>query len=384
MAEALLFAIAIDIFLFVTYVGIFLYLIQVYRRWEETTIGLWGLGSFIVSLSLIFHLVSSLLINIGREELAEIYFSLALSYSFLAIWTFGVSQIIARKKQIDLLGFAVISLILGALITNIWIFNRSLLELTIDQDNFIEKSNSANQSYLFLSILFVLSVSMILVRDSYLLYQASKTSHSKSHGRSVSLTHILGWQTWVVGIIIVQVFSENIGPLKYVIPFILLLVPILTLGSRPFEWTREGFEPVMLLLIDEFGTLVFSWTIDTHSPLTLEGASVASIRKLLENFANESVDSMEIKFKSSSLYAKTSNGYLSMLLTTGPHQSFKNILDKIHLILVSSILKPTEFGLPGYELPTELKWLLSQLLPTTRDIPDNVSLNLQNTIDLIS
>lgn len=384
MADALLFAIAIDIFLFVTYVGIFLYLIQVYRRWEETTIGLWGLGSFIVSLSLIFHLVSSLLIDNGREELAEIYFSLALSYSFLAIWTFGVSQIIARKKQIDLLGFAAISLILGALLTNIWIFDRSLLELTIDQNNFLEKSNAANQSYLFLSILFVLSVSMILARDSYLLYQASKSSHSKSHGKSVALTHILGWQTWVVGIIIVQVFSENIGPLKYVIPFILLLVPILTLGSRPFEWTREGFEPVMLLLIDEFGTLVFSWTIDTQSPLTLEGASVASIRKLLENFANESVDTMEIKFKASSLYAKTSNGYLSMLLTTGPHQSFRNILDKIHLILVSSILKPTEFGLPGYELPSELKWLLSQLLPTTQDTSDNVSLNIQDKIDLLS
>ncbi|MCE7736159.1 MAG: hypothetical protein GPJ54_14855 [Candidatus Heimdallarchaeota archaeon] len=384
MAEALIFAIAIDIFLFVTYIGIFFYLIQVYRRWEETTIGLWGIGTLVVSLSLVFHLVSSLLIENGREELAEIYFSLALSYSFLAIWTFGVSQIIARKKQVDLLGFAVISLILGALITNIWIFNRSILQLTIIQNNFIEKSNSANQSYLFLSILFVLSVSLILARDSYLLYQASKTSYSKSHGKSVALTHLLGWQTWIIGIIVVQLFSEDIGPLKYVIPFILLLVPILTLGSRPFEWTREGFEPVMLLLIDEFGTLVFSWTIDTHSPLTLEGASVASIRKLLENFANESVDSMEIKFKASSLYAKTSNGYLSMLLTTGPHQSFRNILDKIHLILVSSMLKPTEFGLPGYDLPTELKWLLSQLLPTKQDTSEDMSFSLQDTVDAIS
>ena len=224
----------------------------------------------------------------------------------------------------------------------------------------------------------------ILLRDSYLLLQASKSSYSKSHGRNVALTHLLGWQTWIIGIIIVQIFSAEIGPLKFVIPFILLLVPILTLGSRPFDWTREGHEPVMLLLIDEYGTLVFSWAVDNQSPLTLEGTSVASIRKLLENFANESVDNMEIKFQSSSLYAKTSNGYLSMLLTTGPHQSFRNILDKIHLILVSSMLKPTEFGLPGYELPAELKWLLSQLLPTANDTTDSMTFNHQNALDIFS
>ena len=168
------------------------------------------------------------------------------------------------------------------------------------------------------------------------------------------------------------------------LPFILLLVPILTLGSRPFDWAREGFEPVMLFLIDEFGTLVFSWTMDTNSPLTLEGGSVASIRKLLENFANESVESMEIKFKTSSLYAKTSNGYLSMLLTTGSHQSFKNILHKIHLILVTSILEPSEFGLQGYQLPSELKWLLTQLLPINTDLTKVPGFNTEEALDLLS
>ncbi|MHA2277850.1 MAG: hypothetical protein ACXAC2_18875, partial [Candidatus Kariarchaeaceae archaeon] len=245
-------------------------------------------------------------------------------------------------------------------------------------------SYRTNQTYVSLSLIFGILVLAILARDSFLLFKASKSSYSKSYGRNVAITHLLAWQTWILGIIVVQIFTESIGPLKFVIPIILLLVPILTLGSRPFDWTREGFEPVMLLLIDEYGTLVFSWAVDSQSPLTLEGTSVASIRKLLENFANESVDTMEIKFKSSSLYAKTSNGHLSMLLTTGPHQSFLTILDKIHLILVSSILKPTEFGLPGYELPSELKWLLGQLLPIAIDTTDQISFNLQNTVDLMS
>ncbi|MHA2030625.1 MAG: hypothetical protein ACW99Q_14655 [Candidatus Kariarchaeaceae archaeon] len=381
MANAIIFAIAIDIFLIITFAGIFLYLINLYRRWEEPSIGLWGIGSFIVSLSLIFHLVSSLLIENDNIELAEVYFSIALTYSYLGIWTFAVSQIIARKNQIDILLFALVSLVLGSLLTNIWAGN---LKLNIDENIFIEGSYRTNQTYVSLSLIFGILVLAILARDSFLLFKASKSSYSKSYGRNVAITHLLAWQTWILGIIVVQIFTESIGPLKFVIPIILLLVPILTLGSRPFDWTREGFEPVMLLLIDEYGTLVFSWAVDSQSPLTLEGTSVASIRKLLENFANESVDTMEIKFKSSSLYAKTSNGHLSMLLTTGPHQSFLTILDKIHLILVSSILKPTEFGLPGYELPSELKWLLGQLLPIAIDTTDQISFNLQNTVDLMS
>ncbi|MHA2100844.1 MAG: hypothetical protein ACW99A_19400, partial [Candidatus Kariarchaeaceae archaeon] len=109
VANAIIFAIAIDIFLIITFAGIFLYLINLYRRWEEPSIGLWGIGSFIVSLSLIFHLVSSLLIENDNIELAEVYFSIALTYSYLGIWTFAVSQIIARKNQIDILLFALVS-----------------------------------------------------------------------------------------------------------------------------------------------------------------------------------------------------------------------------------------------------------------------------------
>ncbi|OLS26151.1 MAG: hypothetical protein HeimC2_16430 [Candidatus Heimdallarchaeota archaeon LC_2] len=381
MVNAIIFAIAIDIFLFITFAGIFLYLINVYRRWEETSIGMWGLGSLLVSLAILFHLISSILIHNNNADLSEFYFRLALSYSFLATWTFGVSHLLARRNQLDMLGFAGISLLVGVLITYIWIGD---LELKIEDDLFVEKIYSDNIQYLVLTLILYTSVFLTLIRDSYFIYLSSRSNTSKSYGKSIATTHLLAWQTWIFGIIIVQLFSNFIGPMKFVLPFILLLIPIITLGSRPFDWAREGFEPVMLFLIDEYGTLVFSWTIDTQSPLTLEGGSVASIRKLLENFANESVENMEIKFKSSSLYAKTSNGYLSMLLTTGSHQSFKNILEKIHLLLVTSILEPSEFGLHGYKLPNELKWLLSQLLPTNTDLSKTTGFNTEEALDLFS
>jgi hypothetical protein len=51
------------------------------------------------------------------------------------------------------------------------------------------------------------------------------------------------------------------------------------------------------------------------------------------------------------------------------------LLTKIHQILVTAIVGPSQFGIPGYELPNELTWLLSQLLPN-----EHLRLNNHNVI----
>jgi hypothetical protein len=95
----------------------------------------------------------------------------------------------------------------------------------------------------------------------------------------------------------------------------------------------------------------------------MQGSTIATVNDMLENLVEEPVKSMQVLFKDRSLYTLSTNGYLSILITTGEHKSFPHLLKKIHSILVTDLIRQNEFGVPGYDLPSELKWLLSQLLP---------------------
>lgn len=357
-SEIALTTIGISLFLLITFAGVFIYLIYIYRRWSEVTIGLWATASLFVTVSLLFSLIGLQVIDTNQEN-SFVFYRIAQSLMYSGLWAFGISHLIARRNPIDVIGFAALSIFLGFVIQFIWSTNFKPQVI----DDIIVNTPDKGRTFDIIVLLFLIFLYVMLSRDSFLIYKASSLNKHSEYRRNIALTHLLAWQFLGLGLIIMRSLLDEAPHLELTIPGLLLLVPLLTLASRPFDWAREGYEPLLLLLIDEHGTPSFSWTLDTASPLLMEGTSVATVKNILEQFVKDDVDYMTINFKSSALYARTSNGYLSILLTSGSHQSFDKLLDKIHSVLVTAIAQPSEFGIPTYEIPTELKWLLQQLLP---------------------
>ena len=215
------------------------------------------------------------------------------------------------------------------------------------------------QILIFFTILF-----FIVARDSYLIYLVSIRQKVDRHRKSIAITHLLAWQFWALGTLGLRLLAEfTISPVYFGLSFVLLLVPLITIGSRPFDWVREGHDPIMLLLVDQYGTPSFSWTKQDETPLLMEGSSIATVNDILENFSKGHVTSMVINFHDATLYTHSSNGYLSILLTSGNHKSFEHLLGKIHQILVTNVVQQSESGIPGHTFPKELQWLLNQLIP---------------------
>jgi len=353
----------IGFFLLVTFVGIFIYLIHVYRIWRETTIGLWGIATALVSVSVVFHLLSLIFLNEGDLQLAKNSQIFALSFSFAGFWCFGISHLLSRRNFLD-------SILLITITVNLAILLNSVRQINLDLKNvndviIIGSSFSLTNRYDQLLLLFFINLYVILARDSEMIYRASKRNKFKEYSRAMAWTHLLAWQFWVLGMILLNIIRHSLGVLQFSLPFILLLVPLITLGSRPFDWVREGFEPIIILLLDKTGNSLFSWTINNQSPFLLEGSAISSVEKILSDFANQTIDTMQIHFTQSSLYVESSTHHLSLLLTTGHHKAFSNLLEKIHQIMIKAVTQPVEFGVSSFELPQKLKWLLKQLLPTS-------------------
>ncbi|MHA2249875.1 MAG: hypothetical protein ACXAD7_05915 [Candidatus Kariarchaeaceae archaeon] len=358
MVDVFVASVPMDVFLFITFGGVFVYLMRIYRMWREPSIGFWGFGSLLVSISVVLHYFSLQFMENKADSIVIIYYKATLIISFLSFWAFGVSHMIARRSMFDVLGITLLSVSFGALVNSI--SNRKF-DIDHSAKTFIDNTNS--NEYSFFLFLFLIILYFILARDSYIIYKASITSSQKSYRRSIAITHLIAWQFWGVSTIISRLLSSSYPFLSFTLPFVFLLVPIITLGSRPFDWAREGYEPLILLLVDEFGIPAFSWSQGSSSPLLMEGSSIATIRSMLGNITKDDVRNMNVNYDNTSLFLQSSNGYLSILITTGYHKSYLNLLAKIHLILVTSIVKPNEFGIPGYEVPNELEWLLNQLLP---------------------
>jgi hypothetical protein len=361
-------AVSLDLFLIVTFTGVFLYLIRIYNIWDELSIGFWAVGSLFVASSVISHLISLHKIENSISQ-AEFLYKIAISLSYFGFWTFGVSHMIARRNILDNLGISFLSISFGALIHSLW---TSDIEFKIQENTIYEESFEFSGFYIGVFIFFI-SLYLLLTRDSLLIYLASKKNQASRYHRTNAYTHLLAWQFWALSTILSRFIASNL--LTFAFPLVFLLVPIITLGSRPFDWAREGHEPLLLLLIDDFGTPAFSWSSESTSPLLMEGSSIASIKSMLENITQDTTQSMRVNYMNSSMYLQYSNGYLSLLITSGHHQSFMKLLTKIHQILVTAIVGPSEFGIPGYELPNELTWLLSQLLPN-----EHLRLNNHNVI----
>ncbi len=359
MTHIALVAISMDIFLFVTFTGVFLYLIRIYKMWEEPSIGFWGIASLLVAVSIFFHIISIQTVNLGDTQNSVQYYQIAVTVSFISYWAFGISHMIARRSTVDVLGLAFISIFLGLLIQSVWV-DKFRVNIT---DKMVVEQKVSFSSYYISLFSFLALLYLILARDSYLMYKASLKNKESKYHRSIAFTHLLAWQFWGISTIVIRYIGSNQQYLIFIFPFIFLLVPIITLGSRPFDWAREGYEPTLLLLIDEYGTPAFSWVKNMHSPLLMEGSSIATITTMLETITNDEVKNMNVSYMNNSIYLQASNGNFSLLITTGHHRSFMKLLTKIHTILVTSIVGPTEFGIPGYDIPNELQWLLSQLLP---------------------
>lgn len=358
MADAI--TLALDIFLVITYLGVSLYLAYIYFKWKETTIGIWSVGTYIATFSTFFHLLGDQGLVIENEEL----FKIGMLMSFVAFSVLAMAHQAARRNLIDLVLITFFSTILGAFL---FLFYESVNVGDLSGSLILVRSASFS---LFdgLLITYFLMLYLILVRDSEIIYQAGIRKSRKSLMRSSAISHLISWQFFVLSLIFIWFFTKispesTIQPLLYEIPMLLLLVPILTLGSRPFDWAREGYEPKLLMLIDQQGNLAYSWTKDTNSPLLLEGSVLSSIGVMLHDMVKQSLKSMNVSFDDDTMFVKTSEGYHSVLITTGYHPSFDNLLSKIHDILVSNVDSPVEFGVARKDLPDDLYWLLKQLLP---------------------
>lgn len=352
-------SLGIDLFLLITYTGISIYLASIFFKWKEGSIGTWGVGLFIISLSIIFHLIGILF-----PESAEFSYRMAKIFSFISFSILSFAHQVVRRSIIDIISIIIQSVVTGILISLI-IFNVELgsasgLFYIIRDGGF----NSYDIILLIYSLIFYLNIS----RDSEIIYQASIKHENIPFLKTKGITHLISWQFFGVGFIFIQFLPKiseliSIMPVYFILPLILLMVPILTLGSKPFEWTREGYEPLLLLLIDRFGNVSFSWIKESSSMLLLQGGAISTIIQMFDNLVGEETQSIKVDFDNSALYVETSNDYRSLLITTGPHPSFHTLLQKIHSILVTSMVMPVEFGIPGYSIPEELRWLLEQLLP---------------------
>jgi hypothetical protein len=352
-------SLGIDLFVLITFIGISIYLVSIFLRWKEGSIGTWGVGLFIISLSIIFHVI-----GIAFPETVEFSYRVAKILSFISFSILSFAHQVVRRSMVDIISIAIQSVITGILISLI-IFNVDLgsasgLFYILRETGF----NSYDIILLIYSLIFYLNIS----RDSEIIYQASVKHENIPFMKTKGITHLISWQFFGVGFIFIQFLPKisdlsSIMPLYFILPLILLMVPILTLGSKPFEWTREGYEPLLLLLLDQYGNISFSWIKESTSLLLLEGSAISTIIQMFDNLVGENTQRIKVEFDNSALYVETSNKYRSLLITTGSHPSYHALLQKIHSILVTSMVMPVEFGIPGYSIPDELKWLLTQLLP---------------------
>lgn len=367
----------IDIFLLVTYVGIGIYLAYLYRKWGELSVGSWALGSLTATIAIVFHLFSIYSFNQGG--LYTSLYRLATVFTFIAAWFFGISHPIARRQTTDIVLIVLLSIPLGFILPYIV----QELSVTAISGLIFEEFSPSFNTFDLLNFLFYGILYLTFARDSHLIYNASIKNVADTYRKSIAITHLLAWQFFAVGTAALRYLSKFTGtPVYFGLPFIFLLVPLLTLGSRPFDWAREGHEPRILLLVDRHGTPTYSWTKQAQTPLFLEGSTLATIADMLEHLVNEPLEKTEIHFKNMTLYTQHHLGYLSILLTTGPHKSFQNLLSRIHEVLVTDVVRQNEAGILGYEFPLELQWLLSQLLPNSEfemGGPSTIKKLLQNS-----
>ncbi|MHA2502345.1 MAG: hypothetical protein ACXAE3_05735, partial [Candidatus Kariarchaeaceae archaeon] len=265
-----------------------------------------------------------------------------------------------RRDKFDLMLTGFISIPLGFLLPSIL----QDLELQVLGGLIFEQFSSTFTTFDLLNFAFFGFLFIIFARDSQLIYNASLRNAGNSYRKSIAMGHLFAWQFFAVGSGFLRYIAKFLEtPVYFGLPFILLLVPLLTLGSRPFDWAREGHEPVLLLLIDQYGTPTYSWTKSATTPLFMQGSTMASVTSMLEDLMEDKVKSMEVSYERFTLYTQQHMNYLSLLITTGSHQSFPRLLEKIHMILVTDSIKQESDGLVGYKFPSELEWLLNQLIP---------------------
>ncbi len=350
---------ALDIFLGVTYLGVFVYLSKIFIKWKEPSIGIWSFGSLIAAIAIVLHFLADFKLIYNYEYL----FKVSIFLSFMTYSMLSIAHLVARRKFYDLFIISVLSAL-----------NRVLFILTIYELQIIEVNNlmyiTSGQiiNYFDVVLIIILLINyLVLVRDSEIIYRSTIKSTKNSFLRSSAITHLISWQFYSVGILIIWVVSKfspssSVHHFVFELPMLFLLVPILTLGSRPFDWTREGFEPIKLLLVGNNGNIAYSWSVNNSSPLLLEGTTFSTIEDMIKNIIGEQLTSMKIEFAHYALYIKTESGFQSVLVTNGSHPSFDTLLTRIHKIMVNSINNPIEFGVTE-SIPGELKWILGQLLP---------------------
>ncbi|MCH8906057.1 MAG: hypothetical protein IH840_03125, partial [Candidatus Heimdallarchaeota archaeon] len=80
-SEIALTTIGISLFLLITFAGVFIYLIYIYRRWSEVTIGLWATASLFVTVALLFSLIGLQVID-TNEENSFVFYRIAQSLMY--------------------------------------------------------------------------------------------------------------------------------------------------------------------------------------------------------------------------------------------------------------------------------------------------------------
>lgn len=346
------------IFISITYCTLFLYLGKIYLQWKETTIGVWVIGVLISVVAIFSHAIADYHL-IQNYDLA---FRISINLSFVAYSTFVLAQQIARRDILDIIAIGFISMLNGLIL--VFSFHDLVL---IESNELIFVYRGVGISNFDLTIFIYLFVNyLLLVRDSEIIYRSTIKGNTTIGKKSKAITHLLSWQFFSIGIMIIWVLnkfvsSSNIHHLIFELPMIFFLVPILTLGARPFDWTREGFEPLKLLLLDKKGNTAFSWNRDNNVPLLLEGSAFNTVKQLISNEINDKIHNMQISFDNSAVFFKIEDEYQTILITSGFHPSFQLLIEKIHKILIHSLKKPIDFGISN-ELPPDLKWILTQLL----------------------
>jgi len=353
---------SVDLFLFVIFIMVGLNLADLYRKWRELSIGIWSLGAITGAVASLLHLIS-LLTNAISGTGGRLFYQVASVSIFVCAWLFGISHPIARRKGIDITFIILLSIPLGYIIPYIL----QELQITIIAGLIFEHYSPNFNTYDLLNFLFFGILYIIFARDSQLMYNAAIHQEDASQKTPIAITHLLSWQLFAVGPIAFRYLSKFIGtPVYFGLPLILLLVPLNTLQSRPFDWAREGYEPLLLVLIDEHGTPIYSWSNQSYTPLYLEGSTLATISAMFETFTDQPVKSIQVQFEEIALYSFHEHDYLSILLTTGMHDSFSKILNRIHRILIKQTRNTTGLYLNNLEYPEELKWLLHHLLPRAK------------------
>ncbi|MCY3412993.1 MAG: hypothetical protein INQ03_15245 [Candidatus Heimdallarchaeota archaeon] len=351
---------ALDVFLTITYLGISIYLARIYHKWRETSIGVWSVSSLLVTIAAFIHLLS----DYQFVDDLIIFNRISLIIGFISFSTFSMAHQMARRTLLDQIIISIFSFINGVLA----IFLLNTMEMGILNDLVVLDRSREFETLDVILLIYLLIFYLIIVRESEILYRSTIKNSSVSFIKSTAITHFISWQFFVLGGFIFwfsSKFAEPTSSINHMIfeyMLILLLVPLLTLGSRPFDWAREGYEPKQLLLLDDRGNIAYSWSKKDMEISLLSGSTFTSIIDMIKNLIEQDLEAISFTLEKDALYLRSGNKFLSVLQTTGPHPSFDLMLGKIHNILVKKVEKPIEFGESETKLPDELKWLLVQLL----------------------